>query len=163
MTVAGAVGIGRALRPGRLADWAARLLAAYGVGLLAAGILRADPSDGFPPGTPRGVGAVTGHGIGHFAAAGIGFACLVAAGFVVGAWFARHGSGGWAWFSRLVALFFGGAFVFTASGAQGRLPILVFTAAVLTAWAWLSAVSLKLYGMVGSPHAPVLPGGVRTS
>ena len=59
MTIAAAVGARRALGPGRLSAWASRLLGAYGAGLVAAGIFRADPSDGFPPGTPPGLGEVS--------------------------------------------------------------------------------------------------------
>lgn len=149
MTVAGAVGVGRALRQGRLATWATALLAVYGIGLIAAGVLRADPSDGFPPGTPAGVGAMSWHGTGHFIAASVGFVCLVAAGFVVGAAFARRDSTGWAWFSRITALVFAGSFAALASGSGGAVAILAFTAAVVLAWAWLSAISVHLYRTVG--------------
>ncbi len=149
MTVAGAIGVGRALKPGRLASWAAALLSGYGIGLVAAGILRADPSDGFPPGTPPGAGAMSWHGAGHFIAAGVGFACLVAAGFVVGAAFARRAWMGWAWFSRTTAVVFACSFVALASGSGGSVSILAFTAAVVLAWAWLSAISVHLYRAVG--------------
>jgi Protein of unknown function (DUF998) len=54
MTIAAAVGVRRALGTGRIAAWASPLLGAYGAGLVVAGIFRADPSDGFPPGTPPG-------------------------------------------------------------------------------------------------------------
>ena len=152
MTIAGAVGIGRALRPGRLAGWAAGLLTVYGLGLIAAGILRADPSDGLPPGTASGVARITWHGTGHIIAGGIGFTCFVAAGFVIGAALAGMNVG-WAWISRLVAFAFGAAFVFLASGAGGAVANTLFTAAMIIAWAWLSAVSAKLYPLVGT-HAP---------
>ena len=79
MTIAAAVGVRRALGPGRQSAWASGLLGAYGAGLVVAGIFRADPSDGFPPGTPPGMGEVSWHGFVHFAVAGLGFACLVAA------------------------------------------------------------------------------------
>ena len=77
MTIAAAVGVRRALGPGRLSAWVSGLLGVYGAGLVAAGIFRADPSDGFPPGTPPGMGEVSWHGLAHFTVAGIGFACLV--------------------------------------------------------------------------------------
>ena len=77
MTIAAAVGVRRALGPGRLSAWAAGLLGVYGAGLMIAGVFRADPSDGFPPGTPPGMGEVSWHGMAHFAVAGLGFACLV--------------------------------------------------------------------------------------
>jgi len=149
MTIAAAVGVGRALGPGRLSSWASGLLGAYGVGLVAAGIFRADPSDGFPPGTPPGLGEVSWHGVAHFAVAGLGFACLVGACFVLGAWFARNGQGSWPWFSRVTGLVFAGSFLALASGSGGAATILVFTAAVVLVWAWLTAVSIKLYKSVG--------------
>lgn len=148
MTIAGAVGIGRALPPGRRARWAAGLLTAYGLALIAAGILRADPSDGFPPGTASGVARITWHGIGHIIAGGIGFTCFVAAGFVIGAAFAAMNLVGWAWISRLVAFVFGAAFVFLASGAGAAVANILFTAAVIIGWAWLSALCAKLYPLV---------------
>jgi hypothetical protein len=150
MVVAAGVGIGRALPSGGRARWAAALVVGYGTGLMVAGLFRADPSDGFPPGTPPGTGAPSWHGMAHFIAAGIGFACLVAAGFAIGAAFARMGSPGWAWFARLTAVVFAAAFGFLASGSGGAPAILVFTVAVVLSWVWLTATSLKLYGTVGN-------------
>jgi hypothetical protein len=148
MTVAGAVGIRRALGPGRLSMWASALLGSYGAALVIAGCFRADPSDGFPPGTPAGVGEVSWHGLVHFAVAGLGFACLVAACMVLGAWFARSGESGWAWFSRVTGVLFGVSFVALASAAGGATMIVIFTAALVLAWGWLAAVSVTLYRRV---------------
>jgi Protein of unknown function (DUF998) len=145
MTIAATVGVRRAMGPGRRSAWASGLLGVYGAALVVAGMIRADPSDGFPPGTPPGMGEVSWHGLVHFAVAGIGFACLVAACFVLGAWFSRNGEGSWAWFSRLVGLVFAISFLALSSGAGGAAAILVFTAAVVLVWAWVSAVSVKLY------------------
>jgi len=149
MTIAAAVGVRRALGPGRQSAAASGLLGVYGAGVLAAGFFRADPSDGFPPGTPAGVGEVSWHGMAHFAVAGLGFACLVAACFVMGSWFARRSEASWAWFSRITGLVFGGGFLALSSGAGGAAAILVFTAAVVLVWTWLAAVSVKLYRSVG--------------
>jgi hypothetical membrane protein len=148
MTIAAAVGVRRALGSGRRSAWAAGLLGAYGAGLVAAGVFRADPADGFPPGTPPGMGEVSWHGMAHFAAAGLGFACLVAACLVMGAWFARQGEAPWAWFSRVTGVAFAAAFLGLMSGTGGAATILAFTAAVVLAWAWLTAVSVKLYRRV---------------
>jgi len=115
---------------------------------MAAGSFRADPSDGFPPGTPPGVGEISWHGLAHFTVAGIAFACLVAACFVLGTWFARSGLASWAWFSRITGVVFAGSFMTLSSGSGGATAILVFTAAVVLVWAWLSAVSVKLYKTV---------------
>ena len=149
MTIAAAVGIRRALGAGRSSAWASGLIGGFGAGLVAAGIFRADPSDGFPPGTPAGMGEPTWHGMAHFAVAGVGFICLVAACFVLAARFARNGEPGWAWFSRATGGLFAGSFVVLSSGAGGAAAILLFTAAVVLAWAWLTAVSVKLYRAVG--------------
>ena len=145
MTIAAAVGARRALGAGRLSAWASGLLGAYGVALVGAGIFRADPSDGFPSGTPPGMGEVSWHGLAHLAVAGVGFACLVAACFVLGTRFARNGLGSWAWFSRITGAVFAVSFVALSSGSGGATAILVFTAAVVLVWAWLTAVSVRLY------------------
>jgi hypothetical membrane protein len=145
MTVAAAVGVRRATGPGRTSAWASGLLAAYGIGVFAAGIFRADPSDGFPPGTPAGMGEMSRHGLAHFAVAGLGFACLVGACVVLGSWFAHRDEPSWAWFSRITGLVFASAFVWLSSGSGGAGSILVFTGAVVLVWAWLAAVSVKLY------------------
>jgi len=149
MSVAAAVGIRRALGAGRSSAWASGLVGAYGVALVLAGIFRADPSDGFPPGTPAGIAEPSWHGMLHFIVAAIGFACLVAACFVLANNFSRSGAAGWAAFSRLTGAVFAASFAFMASGAGGAAAILLFTAAVVLAWAWLSAVSARLYAMVG--------------
>lgn len=148
MTIAAAVGMRRALGSGRASAWASGLIGAYGAGLIVAGVFRADPSDGFPPGTPPGFGEPSWHGIAHFAVAGIGFICLVAGCFVVAAHLGKAGERGWAWFSRFTGAFFAATFAFMASGSGGPTAILLFTAAVVLAWAWLSALSIKLYKAV---------------
>ncbi|MFI5509746.1 DUF998 domain-containing protein [Mycobacterium sp. NPDC051804] len=148
MTIAGAVGVRRALGPGKSSAWAAALLGAYGVGVFCAGIFRADPSDGFPPGTPPGMGEVSWHGLTHFAVAALGFLCLVAACMVMGAWFARTNEAGWAWYSRITGIVFALSFIALSSGSGGATTVFSFTAAVVAVWAWVSAVSAKLYGSV---------------
>lgn len=150
MTIAAAVGVRRALGPGRLSAWGSGLLGVFGAGLVVAGIFRADPSDGFPPGTPPGMGDVSWHGLAHFMVAGIGFACLVAACFVLATWFARNGLASLAWFSRITGVVFAGSFMALSSGSGGAAAILVFTAAVVLVWVWLSTVSVELYGLAGS-------------
>jgi hypothetical protein len=149
MTIAAAVGVRRALGPGTQSAWASGLLGAYGLGVFCAGIFRADPSDGFPPGTPSGMGEVSWHGLTHLAIAGLGFICLVAACMVMGAWFARVDEAGWAWYSRITGAVFGLSFIALASGTGGAATVLMFTAAVVAAWVWLAAVSTKLYRIVG--------------
>jgi len=149
MTIAAAVGIRRALGAGRSSAGASGLIGGFGLGLVAAAFFRADPSDGFPPGTPAGMAEPTWHGMAHFAVAGAGFICLVAGCFVIAARYTRGGEHGWPWFSRLTGGLFAVSFVFMASGTGGAAAILLFTAAVVLAWAWLAAISVRLYRSVG--------------
>jgi hypothetical protein len=142
MSVAFAVGLRRAT--GR--RWAPRLVAAYGLGLVGAGIFRADPSLGFPPGTPDGQGPVSWHGLLHFVFAGIGFLCMIAACLVVARAFARQGQRGWAAFSAVTGVAFLGSFAGVASSGSGQ-PVLIYTfiAAVVLVWTWMSALAVHLY------------------
>ena len=142
MVIAAAVGLHRAL-PGT--PWAARLVGAYGAGLIAAGLLRADPAMGFPAGTPEGPGTVSWHGLGHLAAGGVGFLCVIAACFVVARRFGRDGRKGWAFASRAAGTAFLAGFAGIASGNAAPALTLGFVAAVIIIWTWLAAVSATLY------------------
>jgi hypothetical protein len=145
MTIAAAVGVVRALGSDRSAAWSGGLVLGYGIGLLAAGVFRADPSLGFPPGTAPGRGDVSWHGVAHLVAASVGFACLIAACFVLAARFTRDGQRRWAWYSRLTGALFAAGFAAVASGSNSPTVVLAFTASVLLGWAWLTAISLQLY------------------
>ncbi|MEW9528301.1 DUF998 domain-containing protein [Microbispora sp. NPDC049125] len=148
MIIAFAAGLRRSLRPGRGGTWAPRLVAAYGVSLVAAGAFRADPGLGFPVGTPEGPGPVSWHGLLHFASGGVGFTCLVAACLVIAARFSAEGRRGWARLSRVTGVVFAACFLAMASGSGGTPALLAFTAAVVLSCAWLAAVAAHLYGRV---------------
>jgi hypothetical membrane protein len=147
MTIAAGVGVYRAIGDGG-ARWAGVLIAGYGIGLIAAGIFRADPMSGFPPGTPNDRELVSWHGMLHLLSAVVAFTCLVAACFVFTVWFARTHERGWAWFSGLAGGLFAATFVVLPSGWGGAASLLAFTAAVVLVWAWLAAVSVRLYRLV---------------
>lgn len=134
MVVAGAVGM-RRTGP----RWGPLLLAGYGIGLVGAGVFTADPADGFPLGTPAGRAvSVSWHGMLHLVAGGLGFLCLIAACFVLARTVLPR-------FSRITGVVFFASFVGIASGAGNAALNLAFTAAVVLASVWLSAVSLRLY------------------
>ncbi|XVQ89951.1 DUF998 domain-containing protein [Microbispora siamensis] len=139
MTIAFAAGLRRAHGRG----WAPRLLGAYGLSLLAAGAFRADPAQGFPRGVPAG--EVSWHGIAHLASGGVGFACLVAACFVLARRFARRGQAAWAWSSRATGALFAAGFLAVASGSGAVWANLAFTGAVVLGWAWISALAVHAY------------------
>lgn len=147
MTVAAGVGVYRAL--GRNATrWPGVLISAYGAAVVAAGIFRADPMPGFPPGTPDEPILVTWHGVLHLLSGAIGFACLSAACFVLAVWFAKSARRGWAWFSGVTGALVVVTFVALGSTTGQTVALLAFTAAVVISWAWLAMVSAKLYAMV---------------
>jgi hypothetical protein len=149
MTLAASVGIRRALGSRRVAAGASALIGGYGAALIAAGLFRADPSHGFPPGTSPTGGEVSWHGVAHLISASVGFVSLIAACFVVGTWFSRQQERGWAWYSRSTAIVFAIGFAAIASGSGGVIAMLAFTIAIVLGWAWLSAISVKLYRAMG--------------
>jgi Protein of unknown function (DUF998) len=149
LTIAGAVGMRRALVAGRASTWGPLLVGLYGLGLIGAGIFIADPARGFPPGTPADAHAISWHGLMHLLTAGVGFIGLIAACVVFARRFAGLGQTGWAAYSVTTGVAFFAAFVGVATGSQRGGPVLVlvtlaFTAAVVLGWAWISALAAKL-------------------
>lgn len=144
LVVLAAAGARRVLDGGAASRWAPRLLAAYGVSLVAAGVFRADPANGFPAGTPAGAGEVSWHGTLHFLAGGIGFTCVAVACFVLARRFRAEGRRGFAAWSVATGAVFLTGFGMLASSGGSRVGLLLFVAAVVALWTWLTAVSAHL-------------------
>ena len=145
LIVAAAVGMRQVLHPGRGGTFGPLLLGVYGLGLIGAGVFVADPALGFPPGTPPGRPAtIARHGILHFVAGGVGFLGLIAACLVFARRFAALGQSGWAAYSAVTGVLFFAGFFGVASGSKKAWVILAFTAAVVLAWSWISAVAARL-------------------
>jgi uncharacterized protein DUF998 len=136
MLVAFATGVRRALGAG----WVPRLLALYGVGLAGAGVFTADPTAGFPAGSPGGV--VSWHGTLHFAVGGIGFLGMIVACLVL----ARRLPPRWALFSRVTGIAFLAAFAGITTGSP--VATLPFVAGVVLSFGWLAALAVRLYKTV---------------
>jgi hypothetical membrane protein len=133
LVLIGAPGLGGAV---------SRLLAVYGAGMVAAGILTPDPGDGFPAGTPAGPpAALSWHGYGHLAAGSISFLALMAACCVLGRRFARAGNRRDAVLSGIAgtALLLGNLWAMTG----GRAGTLTLAVGVITAMLWISAVAAR--------------------
>ncbi len=158
MFIAMAVGVRRALAAGRGATWAPRLIAAFGVSLVVAAVFKADPALGFPVGTPEGAASVSASGLVHFAAAGVGFACIAAACFVLGRRYAAEGRGAWARYSTGTGVVFLAGFACAASGAGSAVANVLFTAAVILVFAWTTIVSCDLTSRVGGTMTTSTPG-----
>ena len=120
------------------------MIGLYGLGLIGAGSLRADPALGFPLGLPAGAyDAVSWHGIMHFVSGGVGFVGLIAACLVFARGFAALGERGWAAYSAATGAIFFAAFFGIASGSKGPVSV-AFAAAVVLGWAWISAMAVRL-------------------
>ncbi len=148
-----AIGMRRALYPGRACTWGPPLLMLYGLGLIGAGIFVADPVPGFPPGTPEEATKISGHGLMHFVSGAFGFLGLIAACFVFARRFAGLHQPGWALFSLATGVLFFLAFFGIASGAGKPSLIIAFYLAVLLAWIWLSAISFLILTQNSAPKA----------
>ena len=162
LTIAGAVGMGRALQGGRGGTWGPLLVGLYGVGLIGAGIFRADPALGFPPGTPADAATISWKGLLHFITGGVGFLGLIAACLVFARRFAALGQRGWAVYSAATGVLFFAAFVGIASGSKGAGISVAFAVATMLGWAWVSALAGRLMagladgtGAVDAKSAPM--------
>jgi hypothetical protein len=150
LVLAGAIGIRRALRSGRGATWAPRLIGLYGAGLVGAAIFTADPGFGFPPGTPAGAATTwSTHALIHFAIGGVTFVAIIAACFVLARRFAKNGEHGWARYSAVTGAIFLVSFLGTASGSGLVAFTLGLWVGIALAWVWLSALSAHL--IAGEP------------
>jgi hypothetical protein len=147
LVIAAAVGFWRGEPRGRAPAPRLRapavFLALYGLSMLGAAVFRADPTDGFPPGTPLGMPAsISPSGIAHFAFGALAFVCLAVSALLTG--LALRRATGWlagfSTFSGLAVLagFFGGFFLPS--------PVAGIWLAVVIGWAWLSVTSWCLRG-----------------
>ena len=141
LVIAGAAGLARVVTTGRGRRWAPLMLGLYGLGLIGAGLFKADPGMGFPPGAPEQT-AITGPGALHFVAGGFGFAGFIAACFIIAARFSSLGRRGWAGFSVLTGALFLAGFAGVASGSRAAVPY--FALAVILGFSWLSLALRRL-------------------
>ena len=119
-------------------------LAVYGLGIAVAGLLHADPAEGFPIGTPVGAPVVvTPSGIGHLVAGAIGFLGLIVACLACAGKSARAGDRIWAACSAVIGVYYLVAFAGIASGAGNVMINIAFTVAVALGWGWLTALCIR--------------------
>ena len=116
-------------------------IAIWGMGLIGAGVFVADPVSGYPPGTPA-IPVPTFSGRMHDLFSLAGFLGMAAAFFA----FARGRGRAWAIYSVLSGVVFAGSLVLATLGFAQVEPWvgiagLLQRVAVLTAWAWLTALA----------------------
>jgi len=134
-------GLWRRLHPGRAGTWGPLLIGAYGLGLIAVGVFRTDPANGFPPGViapthPSWHGAV--HALGGLFI----FVVLAAALAVFVRLFLARKERWWAFYCMasavLILLFFFGGINNTALMAR------FLRLATLFGWMAASVIAIKL-------------------
>ena len=145
LAIAYAVGLRRRLHPGRAGAWGPILLAAWGIGVVVAGIFGPDPSMGYPPGAPAGTPAtMTTHSMIHGAAFFASLASVIAACFAFGRRFASLGRRDWATYCVMSAIAM--PVLLVVSGvmmSSGRGGTALFVMALVMA-AWIAAVAAHL-------------------
>lgn len=157
-----ALGLRRALADGgRGAMWGPRLIGAFGVALVVAGVFVTDPAQGYPPGTPPGPSRVmTWHGAIHGFAGGLIFVVLLpAACYIMAAYFARVAHArGWAFYSIATGIVIWASFAAFIITGLGSGPAGLFERiAIVAGWGWLALVawwSLREFRRVGAPARP---------
>jgi hypothetical protein len=143
LVIGGAAGLRRSLHTGRARSWGPLLLAGYGLGLIGAGLFVADPAFGFPPGTPADANSISWHGLLHILTAALGFAALIGSCGVFSRRFATDRQSGWTAYSIVTGLVFLAGFVGVASGSGTSWTVIGFWIAVVLAWSWITAISLR--------------------
>ena len=144
LTVVGALGLSSAQRADRRSYAMIIGLAVYGAGIATAGLLRADPAEGFPAGTPAGPPVVvTISGIGHLVAGGIGFLGLIVACLACARKSTQTGERGWAACSAAIGIYYLVAFAGIASGGGNPMINIAFTVAVALGWGWVTALCVR--------------------
>ena len=141
LLMAGAIGLLR-IEAGRGLRISAVLIFVYGLSLAGAGLFKADPGAGFPPGTPE-VATISTQGLMHFALGGVGYLAFIAAALTRAVVYFKAGRTRWGWFAAITGIGFLAAFVGIASGAGNSATVLGFYAAVVVAFVWLSTVFLN--------------------
>jgi hypothetical protein len=141
LALASAVGIRRALHPGRAGTWGPPLIGAYGVGLIWGGVFVADPAFGYPVGTPDAAPEqLTWHGILHGIAPAAAGLALIAACFVFARRYAGLGRRGWAAYCIGTAVVDIALTVVSFPAADYRLML----AGGAVIWVWASVVTAHL-------------------
>jgi hypothetical membrane protein len=151
LTLAFAVGLGRALGSEKGSTRGPLLVGVWAVGLLGAGIFPTDPVSGYPPGTPDRLSGYSWHGAFHDLFSLVAFVALAVACFVFGRRFAVRGERGWATYSAVTGVVFVVTFILSSAGF-GQTEVLVNFAgllqrvAVTVGFGWLTLLAVHLLG-----------------
>lgn len=132
-----AAAMDRVMSVGRGATWGPRLVAVFGLGLIAAGVFVADPAHGYPAG-PADV-EMSWHGIAHGLAALTAGLALTAALFVFAARFRAEKRTDLAIASVAIAVIY-----FVLPWTNPDLSSLLLVVASVIGWGWVSVIAWRL-------------------
>jgi hypothetical protein len=123
--------------------WGPPLIAAFALGIVAAGLFRTDPGGGYPPGVSTGSGTGTLHDLATLTL----FVALTAAGATFGLAFRRADRNVWARYSAvsavLLAVGFGLTIVaYNGEGELSRVGGVVQRLTILVGWTWLTILAV---------------------
>jgi hypothetical protein len=142
-------GLWRRLHPGRAGTWGPLLIGAYGLGLIAVGVFRTDPANGFPPGVLAPTHP-SWHGVIHALGGLFIFVVLAAALAVFVRFFLARKERWWAFYCMasavLILLFFFGGINTTALMAR------FLRLATLVGWMAASVIAIKLLCAPDTPQ-----------
>jgi Protein of unknown function (DUF998) len=136
-----AAGLWRRLHPGRAGTWGPLLIGAYGLGLIAVGVFRTDPANGYPPGASA-LAQPSWHGAIHALGGLFIFVILAAALAVFVRFFLARNERWWAFYCLasavlLLVLFFG-------SFGDPTLTARLLRLGTLIGWMAASVIAIKL-------------------
>jgi hypothetical membrane protein len=137
-----AVGLRRALHPGRADTWGPVLIATYGLALITVGLFRTDPASGFPVGVSEPAHPSTAHLV-HGIGAMVTFGSLTMACLVFARRFAtRRGERGWAIYCAATGVAI--VALFRSAGEDNNTLSLSLRAAVLVGWLWAAVIAARM-------------------
>jgi len=163
LVIAAASGLARALPPGPGSSWGPRLIGAFGVSLVVAGLFVTDPSHGYPADALT-TGPQTLHGTIHGVNGPICFSLLAAAGWVFARYFSRM-SRTWATLSMLVGLMVPILFIAaTASSVLAETGVLpgsptgvLQRISIIGGWTWVAMLALYVRRAYTNNHPGASP------
>jgi hypothetical protein len=134
-------GLWRRLHPGRAGTWGPLLIGAYGLGLIAVGVFRTDPANGFPPGVSAPAGP-SWHGAIHALGGLFIFLVLAAALAVFVRFFLARKERWWAFYCLVSAVLI--LLVFFGGISNPVLMARTLRLGTLIGWMAASLVAIKL-------------------
>ncbi|MEO3926193.1 DUF998 domain-containing protein [Micromonosporaceae bacterium B7E4] len=146
-----AVGLRRALRPGRADLWGPLAVGVFGLGLLLSGVFVMDPAHGYPPGAPLDGIATSLPGVLHDNLGIVVFVSVPVACFVLARRSAGRPTGrGWVGYDLLTGLAGLALFVTFGTAWEADHPSTGLIQRVMIAvdWAWITVLALRLLALV---------------